>query len=54
VASGILPDVEPGFQPGGSSLETLEALENRALIRAARCRPPRQTGMSAATAPADF
>ena len=38
MASGILPEVEPGFQPGGNSLETLEALENRALIRAARCR----------------
>jgi hypothetical protein len=25
MASGILPDVEPGFQPGGNSLETWNA-----------------------------
>jgi hypothetical protein len=31
VASGILPDVEPGFQPSGNSLEALETLEYRAV-----------------------
>jgi hypothetical protein len=28
VASGILPDVEPGFQPGGSDARTHDAFEN--------------------------
>jgi hypothetical protein len=28
VASGILPDVEPGFQPGGKNLTHTKRLEN--------------------------
>src|SRR5947209_5576297 len=51
VAAGILPAVEPGFQPGGTDgqrasnrIERTGASASPGLVRAAGCRPLRQPG----------
>jgi len=50
VAAGILPAVEPGFQPGGSGVESLKAMEESAINSGGKMPPSTAGRMPAATA----
>jgi hypothetical protein len=49
VAAGILPAVEPGFQPGGSGVENSEAMEKSSIEPGGKMPPSTAGRMPAAT-----
>ena len=51
VAAGILPAVEPGFQPGGLAVEKPDCFENANVFPGSRMPPSTAGGTPAATNP---